>query len=63
MEIAARGGLEEVQVLELRPFLVAAPWRKAGNAALRQAGADAACSKLQFAGIGAILESAKNAGG
>lgn len=55
--------LADVQVLAPRPFVVAASSHEVGNAALLEAGADAVCSKGQFASIGAVLGGARRAGG
>jgi DNA-binding response OmpR family regulator len=40
----------------VRPWVVAASAHEAGNAALREAGADAVCGKLEFARIAEVIE-------
>ena len=49
--------VRELAPAEGRPFIVAVSAHADGNAALMAAGADAACGKLEFAGIAALLGS------
>lgn len=51
--------MPDVQVLEPRPFIVAASAHTEGNTALLEAGADTACSKLEFFKIGSVLARAQ----
>lgn len=47
---------EELSTCAKRPVVVAISAHQPGNEAMLNAGADAVCSKMDFAGIGQILE-------
>jgi DNA-binding NarL/FixJ family response regulator len=49
--------VRELAASTSRPMIVATSSHAVGNAALLQAGADAVCGKLQFAGIPHLLQS------
>jgi DNA-binding response OmpR family regulator len=49
--------VRELVAIAGRPLIVATSSHADGNAALLQAGADAACGKLEFAGLAGLLES------
>ncbi len=53
--------LPNLQVLEPRPFVVAVSAHQVGNAALIEAGADAICSKPEFAKINSVLATRNSA--